>query len=264
MSWNCGAEGVTNDAGVSTLRARQKRNLLTTLFLSQGVPMLLAGDELSHTQEGNNNAYCIDSELTWLDWNGASQDLLEFTRVLITLRKTHPVFQRQKFFQGRLLRGEPTRDILWYSTDGTEMSDEDWNAGFVRCLGLYLDGDMIGEVDQYCEPIVGNSLLFLLNAHHEDLPFVLPEPSAGARWIPLLDTHELPAEREPIAAGAPYKLVARSVALLSLEAQEPVEADSAVSKHVADEVLAAPALAEADPVPPVPSRTRLTDVAADG
>jgi hypothetical protein len=123
---------------------------------------------------------------------------------------------------------------------------------------------MIGEVDQYCEPIVGSSMLLLLNAHHEDLPFVLPEPVAGARWVPLLDTHELPAKRQPIAAGAPYKLVARSLALLSLEAQESVEADSVVSKHVADEVLAAPALSDADPVPPVPSRTRLTDVVADG
>jgi glycogen operon protein len=263
MSWNCGAEGPTDDAGINALRARQKRNLLTTLFMSQGVPMLLAGDEIAHTQDGNNNAYCIDSELTWLDWDNASQDLLEFTRVLVTLRKSHPVFQRQKFFQGRSLRGAPTRDILWYSTDGTEMSDEDWNAGFVRCLGLYLDGNMIGEVDQYCEPIVGSSILLLLNAHHEDLPFRLPEPAKGARWKTLLDTHELPAEREPIAAGTPYKLVARSLALLTLETPPPMEADSAVSKHVADDVLAAPSPADVEPVPPVPSRTRLADVAAD-
>jgi glycogen operon protein len=263
MSWNCGAEGPTNDAGINALRARQKRNLLTTLFMSQGVPMLLAGDEISHTQNGNNNAYCIDNELTWLDWANASQDLLEFTRVLVTLRKTHPVFQRQKFFQGRSLRGAPTRDILWYSTDGTEMSDEDWNAGFVRCLGLYLDGNMIGEVDQYCDPIVGKSVLLLLNAHHEDLPFVLPEPAAVGRWVPLLDTHELPAEREPLVPGTPYKLVARGLALLTLEVPQPAEAEQAVSKHVAEEVLAAPSPSEMDPVPPVPSRTRLADVAAD-
>jgi isoamylase len=264
MSWNCGAEGPTEDAGILALRERQQRNLLATLLLSQGVPMLLAGDELANTQNGNNNAYCIDDELTWLEWHGASQSpLLEFTRVLISLRKTHPVFQRQKFFQGRSIRGEPTRDILWYSTAGTEMSDEDWNAGFVRCLGLYLDGNMIGEVDQYCEPITGSSILLLLNAHHEDLPFVLPEPSPGSRWVPLLDSNELPAERAPIAPGSPYKLVARSLALLMLETPAVAEAEAAINRHVADEVLSASTSGDAEPQPPIPSRSRLADVTAD-
>jgi glycogen operon protein len=255
MCWNCGAEGETDDPAVMALRERQKRNLLATLLLSQGVPMLLSGDELGHTQQGNNNAYCHDSELTWLAWNGDRvAPLLEFTRSLIALRKSHPVFQRQKFFQGRSIRGEPLRDILWYSPAGTEMSDEDWNAGFVRCLGLYLDGQMNGEVDPCGEPIVGDSILLLLNAHHEDLPFALPEPAAGARWTPLLDTHRLPTCKEPLSSSAKYKLVARSLAVLKLDASPAATESQPEERHVATELVVVPSLTAADLAVPIDSQ----------
>jgi glycogen operon protein len=168
-SWNCGAEGLTNDQAIIALRERQKRNLISTLFSSQGVPMLLAGDELSHTQNGNNNTYCQDNELSWLDWqlDDRKKAFLDFVRSIIRIWKEQPVFQRRKFFQGRSIRGSDIKDISWIATDGKEMSDEDWSAGFVRTLGVRLAGDVIGEVDERGEPLAGDTLLLLLSAHHE-------------------------------------------------------------------------------------------------
>ncbi len=251
MSWNCGAEGTTDDAGIITLRERQKRNFLATLFFSQGVPMLLAGDEFGNTQFGNNNTYCHDSELTWLDWNHDERDraLLAFAQTVIAVRKLNPVFQRQKFFQGRALRDHEKADIRWFNSNGDEMTDEDWNAGFVRCLGLYLDGNMIGEIDEQGEPIVGESVLLLLNAHHEEIPFTLPTLAKQDVWTPLLDTDELPETGESLACGSRYALGARSVALLRRDGHKREKPETPSIDYVSPEVAAAVNILQAEPPP---------------
>jgi glycogen operon protein len=216
-SWNCGAEGPTDNPEVLELRARQRRNLMATLFFAQGVPMLLAGDELGHTQKGNNNAYCQDTELTWLNWelNEEEKAFLDFVKKVTQTWKEQPVFQRRKFFQGRAIRGTGIRDICWFGPDGNEMSDEDWNAGFVKCLGVRLAGDLIGDVDERGEPIVGETILMLLNAHHEPIPFVLPQTRAEHQWERLLDT-ALDGEASALfmQGGETYPLQARSLAVL--------------------------------------------------
>ncbi|MGD9646058.1 MAG: glycogen debranching protein GlgX [Pirellulales bacterium] len=238
QSWNCGAEGPTDDAAINALRERQKRNLLATLFLSQGVPMLLAGDELGKTQQGNNNTYCQDNELTWLDWNLSPEQkqLFEFVRGVIAVRKAEPVFRRQKFFQGRSIRGEEIKDVVWFAPDGNEMSDEAWDAGFVKCLGLRLDGDMRGEHNEHGEPLVGNTVLLLLNAHHETIPFTLPVPAAGS-WEPLMDTAQFPGNLSDDGDTKTYELAGRSIALLRLEV--PVEVEEPAQTFVAAEISAA-------------------------
>src|SRR5262249_31529656 len=164
-------EGPTDNAEILAVRERQKRNLLATLMLSEGVPMLLAGDELSHTQKGNNNAYCQDNELTRLPWdlNDRQKEFLEFVRAVIHLRQ-EAVSPRRKFFHGRQVRGTGVTDISWFGPDGKEMSDEAWGGGFCKCLGVRLAGDLIGDVDERGDPIVGDTLLVLLNAHHDRVP----------------------------------------------------------------------------------------------
>jgi len=217
-SWNCGAEGPTDDAAVRALRGRQRRNLMATLLLSQGVPMICAGDELGHSQKGNNNAYCHDGELTWLDWtlDAEGKEYLEFVRHVIALRRSQPVFQRRTFFQGRNIRGGGITDISWISPSGGEMADAAWDEGFVRCLGVRLAGDRIGELNELGERIVGDTLLILLNGHHEEIPFVLPVHQPGQRWERLFDT-AVPASSEaasPAAEDRPYALQGRSLAVL--------------------------------------------------
>jgi len=177
LSWNCGVEGPTDDPAIRTLRARQQRNFLATLLLSQGVPMLQAGDEIGRTQYGNNNAYCQDNELSWLDWelDSSQQELLDFTRFVIRLFHRHPVLRRRKFFRCRQLRGSEVKDLAWFRPDGQEMTDQDWNNGYARVLGVRLAGDAIAEVDEQGNAIVDDTLLLLLNAHHEPLSFTLPE-----------------------------------------------------------------------------------------
>jgi glycogen operon protein len=215
-SWNCGAEGPTNDPAVNALRERQKRNLIATLFLSQGVPMLRGGDELSHTQKGNNNGYCQDNELTWLDWDldPARKQFLEFVRQAARIWTEQPVFQRRHFFQGRGIRGSDIKDLSWFSPSGEEMTDGDWEAGFAKCLGVRLAGDLIGDVDERGEPIVGETLLLLLNAHHEPIPFVLPATRAEHHWERLLDTSVSSEEAKPLAGGEKYPLKGRSLVVL--------------------------------------------------
>jgi len=186
LSWNCGVEGSTDDLAILRLRERQARNFLATLLVSQGVPMLCAGDEIGRTQQGNNNAYCHDSELTWLDWNldRARRALLEFTSRLIALRRRHPVLRRQQFFHGRKLRGSEVKDLSWLRPDGKEMTDEDWNVN-TRCLGLRLAGDAIDDIDAEGRRVGGATVLALVNAHHEPLDFVSPGTSvacAGSCW----------------------------------------------------------------------------------
>ncbi len=236
LSWNCGVEGPTNDPAILALRARQQRNFLATLILSQGVPMLQAGDELGRTQQGNNNAYCQDNESSWIDWNldRPRRELLEFTQRLVRLRHQHPVLHRRKFFQGRRIRGSDVKDLAWFRPDGKEMTDEDWNNGFARCLGLRLAGEAIEEVDARGRPIMDDTLLILLNAHHEPLPFILPAHRAGVRWQLLMDTREARNKRRSasIRGGRPYELEARSLAvfLVPYESEEAEESEEA-AKH---------------------------------
>ena len=223
LSWNCGAEGATDDEGILALRAQQQRNFLATLLLSQGVPMLCGGDEIGRTQQGNNNAYCQDNELSWLDWrfDRSRRDLLALTRLLIRLRRDHPIFRRRQFFYGRRIRGSEVKDLAWFRPDGKEMSDEDWRDPAARCLGLRLAGDAIEEVDARGERIVDDTFLLLLNAHHEPVPFLLPAHRAGVRWEVLLDTHQSPGARRPRAlkGGMVYLLEGRTLALLRLQAR---------------------------------------------
>src|SRR5690606_11481642 len=183
-SWNCGAEGPTDDPEINALRAQQMRNFIATLFLSQGVPMMLAGDELMHTQGGNNNTYCQDSEISWLDWelDDERRDFLDFVRKTSRIWRSFPVFQRRHFFKGRPIRGEGIKDISWLDPSGEEMGDEAWDAGFVRVLGMRLAGDAIGERDERGEPIVSETVLALFNAHWEPVPFALPAHQEDRHW----------------------------------------------------------------------------------
>ena len=219
-SWNCGAEGPTDDPAVVALRARQQRNFLAALLLSQGIPMLLAGDESGRTQHGNNNAYCQDNELSWHSWPLPRPALrqLAFTRRLIRLRLDNPVFHRRLFFQGRHIHGSAVKDLSWFRPDGKEMTDEEWSNGFTRCLGLRLAGDAIEETDEKGQPIVGDTFLLLLNAHHEPVPFVLPAHRARVRWDLVLDTREedLGKRVSTFRVGESYPLDGRSLAVLRL------------------------------------------------
>jgi isoamylase len=219
-SWNCGVEGPTDDPQITALRERQMRNLLATLFLSQGIPMLVGGDEMGHTQDGNNNAYCQDTPLSWFHWppSETGRRLIDFTRRLIQIKHANPVFHRRMFFQGRRIQGSAVKDLAWFRPDGKEMTDEEWRNGLSRCLGLRLSGDAIEEVDDMGEPIVGDTFLILLNAHHEPVPFVLPAHEARVRWEPVLDTRDWDgeADRRPLRTGARYLLEGRSLAALRL------------------------------------------------
>jgi len=189
-SWNCGVEGPTDDPEVLELRARQRRNFLATLLLSQGVPMLLMGDELGRSQGGNNNAYCQDSELTWVDWEHADERLLEFTTQLTGLRRDHPVFRRRRFFQGRSILGAGDADLAWVRPDGGQMSEADWDAPFAKTIGVVLNGDAIRSPGPRGERIVDDTFLVVFNAHSGRIDFTLPSGPWGDRWRAVLDTHE--------------------------------------------------------------------------
>src|SRR5262245_57295131 len=189
-SWNCGMEGDTCDPAVKTLRARQTRNFLTTLLLSQGVPMILGGDEIGRSQRGNNNAYCQDNEVSWYDWAKADYKLLRFTSRLIQLRHHHPVFCRRRWFQGRLIHGTTVSDIGWFTPAGQEMSEEDWGVGFAKSLGVFLNGRAIPTTDERGDPVVDESFYVMFNAHHQALDFTLPEAKWGDEWGVVLDSNE--------------------------------------------------------------------------
>ncbi|OJH34314.1 glycogen debranching protein GlgX [Cystobacter ferrugineus] len=215
QAWNCGAEGETQDANIVSLRERQKRNLLSSLFLSLGVPMIVAGDEMGRTQGGNNNAYCQDNELSWVDWNldERRQALLDFTSRLIHFRDTQPVLQRRRFFQGEHIWDSEHKDLTWFRPDGTEMSSEDWQKPFVRSLAFLLGGDAIPSPDERGQRIIGDALLVLLNAHHEAVSFTVPPPTEGKRWVIQLYTasDELGPDA-PVPPGR-FELIGRSMAV---------------------------------------------------
>ena len=188
-SWNCGVEGPTDDEAVLALRARQRRNLLATLFVSQGTPMLSHGDELGRTQYGNNNAYCQDNEISWVNWSEVDEDLLAFTAAMARLRHEHPVFRRRRFFAGWPIRsGDEMRDIAWFTPAGVEMTERDWAAGFGRCITVFLYGEGIPDRDPAGEQVTDSSFLLCFNAHHEDMEVRLPGDGYGAQWTVLVDT----------------------------------------------------------------------------
>jgi isoamylase len=219
VSWNCGVEGPTDDPAILELRARQRRNFLATLLLSQGAPMLLAGDELGRSQQGNNNAYCQDNELNWLDWTPGKDkdDLVHFIARLTALRRSHPSFRRRDFFEGRPLHGGGVKDILWLKPDGKEMSDQEWEHEAARSLGVYLSGSGLTDIDRYGKVKRDDDFLILLHPHHEDAAFVLPA-IPGEPWRALFDTAQEPATpdaRRHYPAGETYTLRARSLALLT-------------------------------------------------
>jgi isoamylase len=222
-SWNCGVEGPTDDRGILALRARQKRNFLTTLLLSQGVPMLLAGDEMGRTQQGNNNAYCQDNEISWVDWAVHAEDdqeLLDYVRALIKLRAEHPVFRRRRFFRGQTVRGGRQRlgDIAWFTLAGEEMTGHDWDAGFAKSLTVFLNGRAISEPDRRGERIQDDSFLLLFNASEQDLIFTIPPRRYGQRWGKALDTARPMADFEhdtPVKPGDVITVINHSLQVLS-------------------------------------------------
>jgi len=218
-SWNCGAEGPTADPAVNALRARQKRNLVATLLLSQGVPMILGGDEMGRTQRGNNNAYCQDSRISWVDWKLSPEDreMLEFARRVVAVRRSHPTFRRGSFFQGRPIKSAAIKDLTWLTPEGCEMTDDEWNQSFARCLGMFLAGNAIGEDDERGRPVVDDDFLLLLNSHHERIEFVIPPLPAPSSWAVMLDTSRDgggSSDLRIFGAGDFFPLEGRSLALL--------------------------------------------------
>ncbi|WP_108251938.1 glycogen debranching protein GlgX [Planctomonas deserti] len=200
-SWNSGAEGPTDDAAVVALRERRRRSLMATLLLSQGVPMICGGDEIGRTQGGNNNAYCQDNEISWLDWESADEEFLRFCAELIAFRREHPVFRRRRFFAGRPIFGTEMSDIAWIRPDGEEMTHDDWAVGFAKTLGVFLNGEELPDPGPRGQRVRDDSFLLLFNAHSEDVEFVLPgDPAGPARWRPGLDT-ALPAPAGPLGGA---------------------------------------------------------------
>jgi glycogen operon protein len=215
-SWSCGAEGETDDDEILRLRRRQQRNFIATLVLSQGVPMLLHGDELGRTQRGNNNAYCQDNELSWTDWSllETNADLVDFTAAVLRLRREHRVFRRRRWFQGRQVRGAGMRDIAWFSAAGTEMTEEEWNAGFAKSLAVYFGGDAMEEVSANGDPVRDDRYLILFNAHHEPLTFTTPAAVCGERWEVVFDTGERWADQRTVGSTAAVEVEGRSMVVL--------------------------------------------------
>jgi glycogen operon protein len=226
QSWNMGVEGPTDDQRIVDLRERQKRNLLCTLLLSQGVPMLCGGDEISRTQGGNNNAYCQDNPISWIDWNldDRKKSLLEFTQNLIALRKDHPNLHRRKFFQDRKISPETAQrtqigelqvqDIVWFRPDGQRMTEEEWKAGWVRCLGMRLSGRTIDDVDRNGDPLIDDTFLFCLNPHHDVIDFYIPPCTERCAWEVVFDTRQGFFQSPPtIRAGQAYSMLEHSSVL---------------------------------------------------
>ncbi|HEY0873739.1 MAG TPA: glycogen debranching protein GlgX, partial [Vicinamibacterales bacterium] len=227
LSWNCGVEGPTTDRRVLDLRARQRRNLMATLMMSIGVPMISGGDEVGRTQHGNNNAYCQDNETSWTHWDLSpeAREFLEFTRRLIRIWKENPVLRRRKFLQGRRIRGIDAADIFWLDPDGHEMTDETWNSPGVRALGMQLNGDAIDEADERGQRVIGDTLLVLFNSGDDAQPFTLPPSTDARRWEVLIDTADPWAPARRLREGARYELQARSLAVLRLSGYTPQRFD---------------------------------------
>jgi isoamylase len=213
-AWNCGVEGRTTDKAILELRARQQRNLIATLFLSQGVPMLLHGDELGRTQGGNNNAYCQDNEVSWVDWNALDTELLAFTRAASQLRAEHPVLRRRRFFRGAG-QGDGLSDIAWFTPSGDHMTAEDWGVGFAKSLAVFLNGSGISEAGMRGERVTDDSFLMLFNAYDGELDFAIPGIEYGEAWEPVLDTADTDVGgRTPHRPGEKIRMIGRSLLVL--------------------------------------------------
>jgi len=214
-SWNCGAEGSTDDKEIIALRNRQKRNFFATLLFSQGVPMILAGDEQGHTQNGNNNAYCQDNEISWLDWEHADQDLLKFVSDLVKFRRSHPAFSRKNWFKGKPVKRRGLTDIAWFKPDAREMADDDWTNGFAKSLGIFLYGDGLRTVDQDNKHISDDSFYLIFNAHFEEIDFKLPPENYAKQWTKVLDTSNAqPEDKREYKPGETVRAGQRSFILL--------------------------------------------------
>ena len=216
-SWNCGVEGPTDDVEINLLRERQIRNLLATLMLSQGTPMLLAGDEFGRTQGGNNNAYCQDSEISWLDWaiEDKGQGLIRFVQKLTYIRQEYPMLHYTRFLNGQLKENVDTRDVSWIRVDGKEFEDGDWSNGETKTFGMLLD--IRGYATETTTEHRHSPLLLVFNAHFEDHEFVLPTHTGGTAWHELLDTNKPDAADQPsLDAGKPITMTSRSFRLYSM------------------------------------------------
>jgi glycogen operon protein len=216
-SWNCGAEGATSDPKVLELRRRQERNFLATLFLSQGIPMLQAGDELGWTKGGNNNSYCQDNDLSWWDWSHADPELFAFTAGLAAMRRKHAVFRRRRFFSGKVPTNGSLPDIVWLRPDGTPMTGMDWSHAWGHAFAAFLNGEAIPSTDDYGQPIVDDSFLCLFNGHQDPVLFRLPPSDYGELWTVVLDTRGtvVPDPSPRVPAGGSMGLLGRSMAVLT-------------------------------------------------
>jgi isoamylase len=221
LSWNCGVEGPSDDPAIQRLREQQTRNLMASLLLSVGVPMISGGDEMGRSQQGNNNAYCQDNELSWTPWDLSPEQeaMLDFTRRLVRFRLQQPVLTRRKYFMGRSIRGAGVKDIYWLDPSGREMADEAWFAPFVRSLGVLMVGSAIDETDERGRPVTGDTLLLLLNAHHDEVPFSLPAMGGGRSWLRIVDTIEARMPEMRFRGGARYPLQGRTLVLFVLDGE---------------------------------------------
>jgi glycogen operon protein len=218
-SWNCGEEGETDSLEIRRLRHRQKRNFMATLFLSQGVPMLLGGDEIGRTQEGNNNAYCQDNQISWYDWENVDEELKIFCQKLIQYRKDHPVFRRRGWFHGKSIHGSDVDDIRWFTMEGEQMAEQDWGQGVTKCLGVFLNGATIPNPNPRGEPVIDDNFYLIFNADHESLQFILPGPDYGTFWKKEIDTKTGWLEEPPsLKAGEAIMVAARSLVVMRHEA----------------------------------------------
>lgn len=254
-SYNLGVEGPTDDSEVLTLRGRQQRNFIATLMLSQGVPMLSHGDELGRTQQGNNNVYAQDNDLSWIDWEHADQPLIEFTAAVAKLRAEHPTFRRSRFFDGRPVRrgeGDPVPDIVWLRPDGSTMEPEDWDAGFGKAIGVFLNGEGIRERDRRGERILDRHFIVLFNAHDDTVEFSLPMHEFSPEWEVLIDTGGRHADSPPIQPGGTIELEERSLVVLSAHDPTPDEVDHSVAASLSAMVAANK---EESPAPKSEART---------
>jgi len=276
-SWNCGAEGPSDDPAVRTLRGRQQRNFLATLLLSQGVPMIAHGDELGRTQLGNNNTYCQDSELSWIHWQEADEALVEFTASVARLRRQHPTFRRRRFFDGRPVSrgaGEPLPDIVWMTPGGQLMKPDDWDGGFGRSIGMFLNGNGIRGMDTRGARVVDDSFLLLFNAHDERINWVLPPEEFAPAWRLVIDTSGVPDQLETIRGGTSVKVSDKGLVVLqalagATEAPTPGGAAASVPTIAPVPVSMRPdapadaVTASTDPVPTEHSEPRAASSAAD-
>jgi glycogen operon protein len=236
-------EGPTDDPEVLALRARQQRNFIATLLLSQGVPMLSHGDELGRSQQGNNNGYAQDNELTWIDWSAPDQPLVEFTAAMARLRRDHPTFRRRRFFDGRPVRreeGAPIPDIAWARPDGSQMQPEDWDSGFGRAVAVFLNGDGIRERDRRGEPISDAHFIILFNAGDDDVEFHIPAVDFSPEWDVIIDTAGVRADADPVAPGSTVTVPARSLTVLREHEGPQTDVDHSVAASLAVAAAAGP------------------------